>query len=568
MKVVAGMLLGGVVWCTFACTAAFAEPILSIQPLEAIVSPGSAFSLSADIQDVMDLYAFQFDLTFAPEVLVATVALEGPFLASAGRSTFFFPGRLGGGTITSVADTLLGPGPGASGSGALVTVVLTALGKGTTTVAFSNVLLLDSSLHEIASTKLPAAITLTPEPPVFMLTALAILGIAAAYRFSRRVLPFLLLFSALIAPARAAAPGYKFSIVVQTGDTIGGKTLVFLGYNPKINNAGTVVFEAGFNNGGGGAGIFTPSKQLVGTGDIIDGNLLGGFSYPAVNDAGTVVFNATFGSIAPPARSGNGIFTLSHLLAGSGDVIGGKTISFVNIPRINNSGMVVFDASSSPDEGDIFTPSQLLAAPGDTIGGKMLYGAGGPLINDSGTVVFSASLFPISSGEIGTGLFTPSELLVGPGDRIGGETLVYPAETYAINNAGSLVFGASFLKKTSIPGQYGNGLFSTSELLVQAGDVIDSKRLTGIQTVAMNNAGMVVFVGTFPNAYGGSESGIFTASELLIAGGDTIDSKTLPSGPLFYVTSIAINDAGTMVFRVPLSETSQAIIMADRKSVV
>jgi hypothetical protein len=44
-----------------------------------------------------------------------------------------------------------------------------------------------------------------------------------------------------VGPARAAAPGYKFMILAQTGDTIAGKMLTSVG-DAAINDAGTVVF--------------------------------------------------------------------------------------------------------------------------------------------------------------------------------------------------------------------------------------------------------------------------------------------------------------------------------------
>lgn len=70
-----------------------------------------------------------------------------------------------------------------------------------------------------------------------------------------------------------------------------------------------------------------------------DGKSLKIFNSPSINDAGDVVFNGTFsdGGIGK-----NGIFTPTSLLVSTGDVIGGKTLGFMALPSINDAGDVVF----------------------------------------------------------------------------------------------------------------------------------------------------------------------------------------------------------------------------------
>src|SRR5205823_5551888 len=71
-----------------------------------------------------------------------------------GGSTILVPGPIDNtsGTITATADTLVGPGPGVSGSGTLATVDFTSAGLGTSPITLSNLILLDSSLNDIAFT--------------------------------------------------------------------------------------------------------------------------------------------------------------------------------------------------------------------------------------------------------------------------------------------------------------------------------------------------------------------------------------------------------------------------------
>src|SRR5438552_3229417 len=60
----------------------------------------------------LDVYAFQFDLAYNPSVIQLADVVEGPFLPMGG-TTFFLPGTIDNtaGTVTSVADTLVGPVP-------------------------------------------------------------------------------------------------------------------------------------------------------------------------------------------------------------------------------------------------------------------------------------------------------------------------------------------------------------------------------------------------------------------------------------------------------------------------
>ena len=92
---------------------------------------GQIFSVDIDITNVTDLYAFQFDLEFAPGVLSAVAVTEGGFLPSGG-TTAFVPGTIDnfGGSITSTGDSLIGMIPGVNDSGVLATVDFLAVGVG------------------------------------------------------------------------------------------------------------------------------------------------------------------------------------------------------------------------------------------------------------------------------------------------------------------------------------------------------------------------------------------------------------------------------------------------------
>lgn len=123
-----------------------AVPILSIQPSAKSVSVNDTFSVDVAIAGVTNLYSFQFDLSFSPTVLAAIDSTEGAFLSSGGGSTVFVPGSINNnaGTISSTAATLVGPISGVTGDGILASVSFQALGAGTSVIALSNLVLLDS----------------------------------------------------------------------------------------------------------------------------------------------------------------------------------------------------------------------------------------------------------------------------------------------------------------------------------------------------------------------------------------------------------------------------------------
>ena len=148
-------------------------PILSIAPSSSTVGAGSNVVLDVNIANVTDLFAFQFDLSFAPGTVSAASIVEGAFLAGGG-TTAFIPGTIDnvGGTIAATADTLIGPGPGVNGSGTLAVLTLTGLAPGTS-IDFSSVFLLDSNLTGINSSLQSGSVTVTstavPEPNTLVL---------------------------------------------------------------------------------------------------------------------------------------------------------------------------------------------------------------------------------------------------------------------------------------------------------------------------------------------------------------------------------------------------------------
>jgi len=154
----------------------------------ATVAKGSTFSVDVDIAGVTDLFGYQLDLSFDPSILQATGTItEGSFFQSGGG---FVPGTVDnvGGTITSNADTLIGPISGLDGGGQLIVFEFTALAAGTSGLDLANIMLLDSSLNNIDFTSTNGSVTVsgttpTPEPSSLVLLAVALCSLAVLAGF-------------------------------------------------------------------------------------------------------------------------------------------------------------------------------------------------------------------------------------------------------------------------------------------------------------------------------------------------------------------------------------------------
>jgi hypothetical protein len=174
-----------VVAVVFLSSPAFSDAIVEVQPSLTTANPGDLFSINIDVSGVTGLYAFQFDVTFDPNILGFSEITEGSFLMGGG-STFFIPGiNDPNGTLTFTADTLVGPVPGVTGDGTLATLFFQSLAPGSSPIDLSNVTLLDSYFGDISATTVNGAATV-PEPGVLLLltTSLGALWIGR-HRFIR-----------------------------------------------------------------------------------------------------------------------------------------------------------------------------------------------------------------------------------------------------------------------------------------------------------------------------------------------------------------------------------------------
>ena len=179
------------------------------------VNPGDAFSLGIMVTDVTDLTSFNFDIAFDPTVLAVSGTRLGPLFQADDRSTFFIPGAIPGdpnpyddGDPETTDDELVSPGfvlftggtivdpsegvdvpAGAMGVPVLAFLDFTVIGSGNTTVALSNVLLVDQGGGVIPTDIINGTVTVddgssqpVPEP-----STLALLGVGLAVVARKRL---------------------------------------------------------------------------------------------------------------------------------------------------------------------------------------------------------------------------------------------------------------------------------------------------------------------------------------------------------------------------------------------
>lgn len=161
---------------------AAADAVLSLHASNNPAVLGSTVELDVAIADVVDLYAYQFSLSFDPTLLRATGANIGSFFPGSFSDAGSVDNTLG--QISFTFASLLGVRPGVSGGGQLAHFSFNVIGVGSSALNFSDVLLLNSNLNELPATLQPMSLqTLAvPEPEAYMMLGVGLVGLAALRR--------------------------------------------------------------------------------------------------------------------------------------------------------------------------------------------------------------------------------------------------------------------------------------------------------------------------------------------------------------------------------------------------
>jgi hypothetical protein len=287
--------------------------------------------------------------------------------------------------------------------------------------------------------------------------------------------------------------------LVKSGDIIDGKQLSSVS-SPAVNGNGGLVFLGGF---AGGSAVFNQTNALVKSGDTIGGQPIFSFYRGlSFNQDGAVAFQASTGTSYP---AGSAVFVIgpdgsSKLLIAPGQSVNGKTLSAIGTPVMNDEGVVAlrgeFTNYNNPNDTGIVTidgnngsASDLLAETGSTVDGRTLTIFGFPSgVTQDGAVVTMANfdggrgIFSLAPGSSGAG----SHLLVEAGEQIGGQ-VVTQFGLVSVNHKGEAIFYGSFAG--------GSGIFTPTDVIVKTGDQVGLNTITAIlfNSAAYNANGAVAF---------------------------------------------------------------------------
>ena len=120
---------------------------------------GEPFSVNVVVDDVTNLGAFEFQLTYDPSVVGLQDFKEGPFLGSSGRRVECLPPRTAEGSLHFTCVTLGATPDGPTGSGVLATLTFQPVGAGTSALHLEQVTLADPPANRLPAQAEDASVT-------------------------------------------------------------------------------------------------------------------------------------------------------------------------------------------------------------------------------------------------------------------------------------------------------------------------------------------------------------------------------------------------------------------------
>jgi len=140
--------------------------LLYVDPADNVANPGESFTLNVTIQDVTDLYSYEFKLGFDSGILAVTSVDQGPFLTGP-LGTLFYPQLKP--TYVYVAHLILGGYPGVSGSGVLCSITFDVIDTGACALNLYDSIMLNSTVGELPHDTAGGYFS-TSAPPQYPLT--------------------------------------------------------------------------------------------------------------------------------------------------------------------------------------------------------------------------------------------------------------------------------------------------------------------------------------------------------------------------------------------------------------
>ncbi len=116
---------------------------IRIDPVSQNAPVGTIVTADIVVDNVADLGAFQFMLSYSPSVILSQSLVVGPFLGSTGRNVVCLPPIVGVSDVEFSCNTIGTTPPGANGSGVIATATFFALAEGLSPLHLSGPIIVD-----------------------------------------------------------------------------------------------------------------------------------------------------------------------------------------------------------------------------------------------------------------------------------------------------------------------------------------------------------------------------------------------------------------------------------------
>jgi hypothetical protein len=171
------------------------EATVYVSPaVNTVSSIGSTFSVNISIQNVTNLYGWEFKLYYPNHILNGTSATQGPFLKTGGVQTFFMVANFTDdyyhtpqGLVTLLCLRVDPDAPGVNGNGVLVTITFNSTSNnGPEGLHLDEVKLSDPNATQIPCTVIDGEVTVVPEFPMILILPLLMITSSVAIAFKKR----------------------------------------------------------------------------------------------------------------------------------------------------------------------------------------------------------------------------------------------------------------------------------------------------------------------------------------------------------------------------------------------
>ena len=179
---------------TLTLTSAQQTTVRIVPASQTVPNVGLTFSVNVTVENVENLYGYEFKLYYPNDVLNGTGVTEGPFLKTGGIPTLFSVAKFTDhynathGLSNVLCLRMQGDAPGVNGSGTLATITFKSTAtNGPRILHLADIKLSDPTPASIPFTAADGEVTVVPEFPIALVLPLLIVSTLLAIVFGKRI---------------------------------------------------------------------------------------------------------------------------------------------------------------------------------------------------------------------------------------------------------------------------------------------------------------------------------------------------------------------------------------------